>query len=235
MLYMYDPSINLKTETSYDYLVKLTGKKKSILMSLKSKGLKIRSINVYLIDETTTLQQRKQWYEKEIFKEEAWQKIKGFDDKYLISNYGRIKSNYSGEWKFILPLRSKVHGYMYVHLRRNKFQVRCKIANLVAEHFVGNRKKGEVLRHRNGIITDDYAGNLEFCKRPTHNGRNGAKCGKEVLKLDIETLEVVEEYRSLRQAAKENFLSVGSVHSNVQNRTKTSGGYIFKYREDFEK
>lgn len=50
MLYLYDPRTNFLAETSYDYLVKLTGMKRGSLISAKSRGKKLGSINCYLAD-----------------------------------------------------------------------------------------------------------------------------------------------------------------------------------------
>lgn len=40
-----------------------------------------------------------------------------------------------------------------------------KISIIVGKHFVGDPKPGEVLRHKSGVRTDNFAGNLEWINR----------------------------------------------------------------------
>lgn len=235
MLYMYDPCINLKTETSYDYLVELTGKKKSTLMSLKSRGLKIRSINVYLIDETTTLQQRKAWYEKEKYKNEYWVPVKGSDGKFLISNYARFKRVYKNKEGFLMPYYRKASGHMEIRVKFKGVYKQYQVPHLVAAHFIGNPKPGEVIRHRNGILTDDNANNLEFVDKRRLGKLTGYSAkSKEVVQLDPKTLEVIQEFRSAREAGRKTYRSYQAVIDNCNKRTKTSSGDRFMWAEEYE-
>ena len=141
MLYLYDPRYNLKTETTYEKMCRLFVKTKGTLQSYKSKNRKVNK-RYYIIDENTSKKQLKEFYSKEIFKDEIWKTIEGSEGQFIISNYGRFKKIYKSipEGKFLLPY--------FVHKRRCnkdkqfikvKFQGEYKeynVARLVAYHFV---------------------------------------------------------------------------------------------------
>lgn len=107
MVLLYDPKTNILSETTYEYLMELTGMAKGSLMTSRSKGRKIRSINCYLAKDDLTVQQRREWYEKEKYNNETWKTIKGSDDTFLISNYGRFKRIGKKKMWFLLPILKK--------------------------------------------------------------------------------------------------------------------------------
>lgn len=236
MLYLYDPRTNLFKETTYDFLVELTGKSKSNLTSLKSKGRKITSINCYLADEKTTLAQRKAWYEKEKYHNEVWKTIEGSDDKFLISNYGRVQRVYKKHKSFLLPYLHKRSGNLRNQVKFNGVHKQYKVSFLVAYHFLGKPNPGEVVHHKNSIVTDDFSGNLEYISNQKLGKKTGFKSrSKPVVQLDKETLDVLGEFRSAREAGRQCYLSRQAITDNCNQKTKTSGGYIFMWAEEYEK
>lgn len=84
---------------------------------------------------------------------EEWRPVLGFEDRYAVSNKGRVKGiartapNRNGERRIpealITPTPTGQAGYHAVHLyRNNKRQVRY-IHSLVLESFVGPRPEGD--------------------------------------------------------------------------------------------
>ncbi len=235
MQYLYDPRTNVITETTYDYLEKLTGKERSTLAGFKSRGGRINNINCYLLRDDTTVKQRKVWYEKQKYEGEVWRPVIGSDGKFLISNYGRFKRIYKNKTSFLLPYIKKKTGYLQIKLTYNNIYKTYKVSNLVGIHFVGIPRPGEVLRHKNGIKTDDFAGNLEYVSKQNLGKKTGYKSkSKPVIQFNKDTMELLGEFRSAREAGRKCFLSYQAVLDNCNHKSKTSGGYIFMFAEEFE-
>jgi hypothetical protein len=235
MQYLYDPRTNVITQTNYDYLEELTGKPKETLASLKSRGKRIDNINCYILRENTTLKQRKAWYEKQKYEEEAWVNVKGSDGKFLISNYGRFKRVYKSKSSFLLPYLKKKTGYLEVKVAYDGIYKAYKVTNLVGLHFVGTPKPGQVLRHKNGIKTDDFAGNLEYIQKSVLGKSTGPLSkSKPVIQLDKVSLEVLGEFRSAREAGRKCYLSYQAVLDNCNHKSKSSGGYLFMFTDEYE-
>ncbi|WP_433958571.1 NUMOD4 domain-containing protein [Cytobacillus horneckiae] len=235
MLFLYDPTTNISTETTYEYLMELTGKKNINLRSIKSRGLKINNLNCYLADEKTTVAQRKAWYEKEKFHNEVWKAITGSDDKFLVSSYGRIKRVYKNHTAFLLPFLHKKSKQLHVKVKFEGKYAGYKVSKLVAFHFIGKPKLGEVVHHKNLVITDNYFGNLEYITRNQLGKKTGFKSkSKPVIQLDRDTLEPINEFRSAREAGRKCYLSYQAVLDNCNRKSKSSGGFIFMFTEDYE-
>lgn len=235
MLYLYDPRTNVIAETTYDYLEKLTGKPKATLASLKSRGKRINNLNCYILHENTTLKQRKAWYEQQKYEGEAWKPINGSEGKFLISNYGRFQRVYKRKTSFILPFIKKKTGYMEIKVTFNGIYKSYKVAKLVGIHFVGMPKPGQVLRHKNGIKTDDFTGNLKYINRSELGKSTGPLSrSKPVIQLNIDNQEVLGEFRSAREAGRKCYLSYQAVLDNCNHKSKSSGGYLFMFTEEYE-
>lgn len=112
-------------------------------------------------------------------KDEVFVPVKGYENRFKISNYGRLISfNRVGRGR-VLPQEVEMKctidkaGYRSTTLRmfgRKRWCVR--IHTLVAMHFVENSKPGEydTVNHMDGNKLNNYAGNLEWCT----NGMNTA-------------------------------------------------------------
>lgn len=235
MLYLYDPRTNILTETTYKELELLTGKSFSSLATHKSKKMKLSNINCYLADHKTTVQQRKEWYVKEKYHNEVWKTIEGSDGKFLISNYGRFKRLYKKSEMFLLPYLHKRSGNLMIKVQFKNKVNKHNASHLVAYHFVGNPKQGEVLHHKNLIKTDNYFVNLEFITKEKLGKKTGFKSkSKPVVRLDKDTMEVLEEYRSVREAGRKCFFSYQTVLDRCNNKTKSSDGDLFMFAEEYE-
>ena len=64
-----------------------------------------------------------------------WRHIKGFENKYLISSTGEVKSLLFGKEK-VLKKNINGSGYYYVSLYKNKKGIKYNVHRLVAKHFL---------------------------------------------------------------------------------------------------
>ncbi len=99
--------------------------------------------------------------------EEVWKKVYGSDDRYLISNHGRMRrmrdicDNPSDEIvKFIVKV-----GRYYINYRRNGVSRETPVANLVMIHFGVTNKilsKQPQVTHKDGDLKNCRIDNLEW-------------------------------------------------------------------------
>ena len=75
-------------------------------------------------------------------KKEIWKDIQGFEGKYQVSTYGRVKSladNQGNTRELVRKPRLAKNGYLYLSLWSNSTPCSRKIHRLVAETFIENK------------------------------------------------------------------------------------------------
>lgn len=104
--------------------------------------------------------------------DEIWKNIDGYEDSYMISNYGRVKSlerivickDHSAKKYKEKIMKERYHnGYAIINLWKNGQMKRYYIHRLVAAHFVENPKEYNIVNHIDGNKTNNYYENLEWC------------------------------------------------------------------------
>lgn len=260
-LYLYDPRYNLKTETTYDKLEKLFGISKNSLASHKSQYLKIKK-RYYLIDDKVTIGKIKELYTKEIFKNEIWKEIEGSEGKFLVSDYGRFKRIYKSSpgGKLLLPYfinsRKNNRNKQYIKVKFKGVYKEYNIARLVAYHFVDiyytrdsliRKSKAEKYKyynydeltvyHKNEIVYDNNACNLEWLDREDLLKKTAHKCKTKgtIVAKDASTGEIIDYFRSSREAAEKLYICKKAVLDSLNHKWKTNiaaGTYIFEYEDE---
>ena len=91
-------------------------------------------------------------------KKEIWKDIYGFPG-YQVSNQGRVRNKNSGH--VLRPGLGGV-GYLTVALYENKKSTTKNVHELVANAFIGTKKKGMTINHKDGDKTNNAASNLEI-------------------------------------------------------------------------
>lgn len=121
---------------------------------------------------------------------EYFANLKGYENLYLISNYGTIKSvdkevkNKNGYRKIkgkILKPKIDKYGYYKIGLTKNKKQKFHTIHRLVAETFISNPNNYPIINHKDGNKQNNHTSNLEWCdykQNILHAYKIGLKTGK---------------------------------------------------------
>ena len=145
--------------------------------------------------------------------EEIWKEIKGFDGRFSISNFGRVRQN-KGQYitlqKHVINYEEKIlvpitwqSRYLRIDLhlnRKKRMRLNTYIHKLVAEYFIGERPEGYEIDHIDGNYLNNRADNLRYVTRRenllnpnTPNGYKGKHLSKEErLKISIKTKEAME-------------------------------------------
>lgn len=99
---------------------------------------------------------------------EIWKTIIGFEERYEISNLGRIRSiqtNHNKKQSIIRKqyIRSKTCQYSYVQLWCKNKGKAFAVHRLVAIHFIPNPAKKPMVNHLDGNKLNNNWDNLEWC------------------------------------------------------------------------
>lgn len=181
---------------------------------------------------------------------EVWKDIEGYEGKYQISNYGRVKS--FPKWVkrrncYILTkekiLKPKIDkdGYILVNLYSPNRTF--KIHRLVAQAFIPNPDNLPIINHKDCNPSNNIVFNLEWCDYHYNNSypltsqkrikssRNG-KHSFPILQYDLEG-NLLNEYPSIREASRQLGVSNGNITlccSDKYPHSKTAYGFIWKYK-----
>lgn len=187
--------------------------------------------------------------------EEVWKDIKGYEGIYQASNLGRIKSldrikhtkGRYGEMQtkikgIILKSCANHDNYLEVVLSKNGKSKTRRVNRIIAETFIENPNNYKQVNHINGIKTDNRVDNLEWCncKDNIHHAlkNNLMKpvrgkehyMAKKVGKYN-ENNQLIEKYDTIVEAGKLNKISNTNIIQCLKGRTKTAGGYKWKYMD----
>lgn len=105
--------------------------------------------------------------------EEKWQDVAGYEGRYQVSNFGRVKSLSRERCtkllcqvcpEIILKHRINNNGYVYVYLWAYGKRKKLYIHRLVALMFLEKpNAEADEVNHKNKVRTDNHYWNLEWC------------------------------------------------------------------------
>jgi hypothetical protein len=175
--------------------------------------------------------------------------IIGYEGLYGVTTCGKVWS-----YKTKIFLKSDNNrGYLRVRLCKDGKKKAYLIHRLVGQTYIPNPENKEQINHKNGIKTDNYIGNLEFCTR-SENAQHAWSIGlnkpsdkqkltaskigkiygklnaKPVFQLEKYTNKFVKLWDSLCDIEKELGINRGNISKCCLGKVKSVGGYIWKYK-----
>ena len=164
---------------------------------------------------------------------EIWKEVKGYEGSYQVSNFGRVKSCsriVNRKNNSILPVKEKIlksslstKKYPHVALSKKGILKTKKIHRLVAYAFIPNPENKPQVNHLDGIKTNNYVSNLEWCTN-YENKKHSLKMGLQVFKKgsDIGTSKLKEkDIVDIRNLFKNGDYTKSEI-ANIYKMSKTS-------------
>lgn len=183
---------------------------------------------------------------------EKWKPIKNYEGLYEVSNTGKVRSvtrevkttngrTVKTQGKELKPISSKLtarhpNPMFHVELWKNNQRKVFMIHRLVAETFIPNPEGKPQVNHKDGNRYNNGVSNLEWCtcsENSLHAYKTGLtkpKRAKPIIGTNIITGES-KEFASTYEAAREIGGNDCAIRGALKGRTKTSGGYTWKYKD----
>lgn len=166
-----------------------------------------------------------------------WKPIDGFEG-YKISNDGFV---YSEKTSRVLNKINNSSGYYHICLTSNGKMQYQLLHRLIAQAFIPNPYNKPFINHIDGNKKNNKIGNLEWVTNK-ENIRHAFEIGlmngkpstrkKQIIQIDKDTNKVICEYNSQLEASKKLNIHPGSLSQCLNGKYKTSGGYIWRYKEE---
>lgn len=181
----------------------------------------------------------KRWLDLKNLKNEIWKNISEYENSYLISNYGRVKSlkrkvkNKTYEEK-IMKLEKNKDGYLRVDLYRNNNKKHKKVHRLLAREFLEGYNNNLCINHKDENKQNNLITNLELCSYSyninygNRNKKVSDKLSKKVNQYDLNG-NFIKTWNSIISIKRELNINPSYIYKCCNNKIKNVNGFIFKY------
>lgn len=159
--------------------------------------------------------------------EEIWKPINGFEGKYEVSTFGRVKSigTYNTCKRGILSPMIDTSGYEHVGLYLNGKAKDKSIHRLVAETFIPNPNELRYINHIDENKRNNNVSNLEWC---TNSYNLTYSLGKRVMQFS-KNGQLIRVFNSIAEASKELNIPTSNISRCCKRVRATAGGFIWNY------
>ena len=171
--------------------------------------------------------------------------IKDFPNYYVTDTGELYTRNYKRTGRIKkMSLTKYKDWYFGVVLYNNEMRCRKKVHRLVAEAFIPNPENKPCVNHKDGNKLNNCVENLEWCTYSENNlhafrtlGRKSpweGKFGKDNFGsktvLQIKDGRIINVFYGTHEAQRETGISQGSITDVCNKKSKTAGGYQWKYK-----
>ena len=169
---------------------------------------------------------------------EEWKDIPGWEGRYMISSFGRVKTlDYKRTGReAIMRGLTDIRGYKNIAFRvggAGSKQKHFMVHRLVANAFIPNQLNKPFVNHKNGDRKDNRVENLEWCSKSENEVHKiytlGKTSGSMIPPKKIMCVETGQVFKSERDAAKFAGVTQGAISAAVRGKSKVSGGYHWRY------
>lgn len=184
--------------------------------------------------------------------EEKWKPVKNFEQSYMVSTYGRIKSidriiKFSDgrvrRYKSCIKKIFRINKHYYVASFSKNLHTEMKdVHRLVAETFIPNPNNLPEVNHKDENSLNNHVDNLEWCTRKyninygTHTQKviehlkNCPTTSKPIVQKNLMGV-IIKTYPSIREAARAlgNIKKDANILKACKGVVQTSYGYKWEY------
>ena len=186
------------------------------------------------------------WLSLRDLKNEEWKAVTEYEGKYMISNYGRVKTlerkNLRGRTckTKILKLEKGSDGYLRVDLYKGGDKKHKKVHRLVAKEFLNDYYEECCVNHKDENRHNNVLKNLEICDYSyniNYGGRNEKVAIKLSRKIDQYDLDgnFIKTWCSMSEIKRNINISISAIYNCCNGKKKEINGFVFKYHRDFTK
>ena len=239
---LFDPITTEVALIDSKYLMELLNKSRSAIDSMKYRRAYVKSLNAFVVPSDISAKERRELMSKVKIDDECW-RVYPKNQRYLVSNYGRIQGlTRWGTRVFILGSKG-ANGHTTEDICcgirfEDGTRLKKRFAHMVMETFTPKPEDGQewVCAHRDLNIWNNRRDNLQWITRVDFNRWIAKQSGTEipVVKYDLETGEELDEYRSISEAGRQNFLSYEAIRRCLMGVQSHSGGFGWKVSEDYK-
>lgn len=154
---------------------------------------------------------------------EIWKPVVGYEDRYEVSNFGRVKSI-----KILKPAIKQItpnYKSVCIRLSKNSKQVNLILARIIAQAFIPNKSNKQFVNHIDSNPLNNNSDNLEWVtpkENQQHSVKNGRrkhiKYSKKLSYLDVLFIRGNKNV-STGELAKKYKVSPRTIYSVKTNKT----------------
>ena len=138
---------------------------------------------------------------------EIWKNIEGYEGEYQVSNTGKVRSLKNN---LILKQQCDRYGYFRVILYKNSKMSNKLVHRLVAEAFIPNPEKFNIVNHKDENPKNNNFSNLEWCTQKYNANYGNAQVKrlktrtKPLIAINTKT-GFIREFNCINDAVREKF------------------------------